>query len=115
LRRDKLGFVFQFFNLLRVLTAEENLVAAALDRGTQARPGVGRPADRSRRLEDRRTPTGRASSRRPSSSGVAVARRWVSKRRSSSPTSDRQPRLEGEPDVLDLLRRAVDRSSTRQW
>ena len=26
LRRDKLGFVFQFFNLLPVLTAEENLV-----------------------------------------------------------------------------------------
>jgi putative ABC transport system ATP-binding protein len=25
-RRDKLGFVFQFFNLLPVLTAEENLV-----------------------------------------------------------------------------------------
>src|SRR5687767_5023825 len=26
LRRDKLGFVFQFFNLLPVLTAEENIV-----------------------------------------------------------------------------------------
>src|SRR4051794_30231811 len=26
LRRDKLGFVFQFFNLLPVLTAEENLL-----------------------------------------------------------------------------------------
>ena len=26
LRRDKLGFVFQFFNLVPVLTAEENLV-----------------------------------------------------------------------------------------
>ena len=26
LRRDKLGFVFQFFNLLPVLSAEENLV-----------------------------------------------------------------------------------------
>src|SRR4051812_42778806 len=26
LRRDKLGFVFQFFNLLPVLTAEENLI-----------------------------------------------------------------------------------------
>src|SRR5215813_228207 len=26
LRRDKFGFVFQFFNLLPVLTAEENLV-----------------------------------------------------------------------------------------
>src|SRR3954468_5811391 len=26
LRRDKLGFIFQFFNLLPVLTAEENLV-----------------------------------------------------------------------------------------
>src|SRR5687768_18622127 len=26
LRRDKLGFIFQFFNLLPVLTAEENIV-----------------------------------------------------------------------------------------
>src|SRR3954454_18084518 len=26
LRRDKLGFVFQFFNLIPVLTAEENLM-----------------------------------------------------------------------------------------
>src|ERR687894_351973 len=26
LRRDKLGFVFQFFNLLPVLTAEENIL-----------------------------------------------------------------------------------------
>jgi putative ABC transport system ATP-binding protein len=26
LRRDKLGFVFQFFNLLPVLTAEENII-----------------------------------------------------------------------------------------
>src|SRR3954470_18222798 len=26
LRRDKLGFIFQFFNLLPVLTAEENMV-----------------------------------------------------------------------------------------
>ena len=30
LRRDKLGFVFQFFNLLPVLTAEENLVLPLL-------------------------------------------------------------------------------------
>ena len=26
LRRDKLGFIFQFFNLIPVLTAEENIV-----------------------------------------------------------------------------------------
>ena len=32
LRRTHIGFVFQFFNLLPMLTAEENVAAAALDR-----------------------------------------------------------------------------------
>ena len=32
LRRDRIGFVFQFFNLLPSLTAEENVTAAGADR-----------------------------------------------------------------------------------
>jgi len=108
LRRDKLGFVFQFFNLLPVLTAEENLVLplsiagrkpddAWLDRliGT-----VG--------LEDRRT-------HRPSelSGGqqqrVAVARALVSRPAvvfADEPTGNLDSRSSG--DVLRLLRGAVD-------
>ncbi len=36
LRRDKLGFVFQFFNLIPVLTAEENVALPALIAGERA-------------------------------------------------------------------------------
>jgi putative ABC transport system ATP-binding protein len=108
LRRDKLGFVFQFFNLLPVLTAEENLLLplsiagrkpdqAWLDRLVQT---VG--------LEDRR-------SHRPSelSGGqqqrVAVARALVSKPAvvfADEPTGNLDSRA--SEDVLRLLRQAVD-------
>ena len=44
LRRDKLGFIFQFFNLIPVLTAEENIVLPLSIAGTQARRGVARAA-----------------------------------------------------------------------
>jgi putative ABC transport system ATP-binding protein len=108
LRRDKLGFVFQFFNLLPVLTAEENLVlplsiagrkpdAAWLD---QLVSTVG--------LEDRRT-------HRPAelSGGqqqrVAVARAMVSKPTvvfADEPTGNLDSKASA--DVLRLLRQAVD-------
>jgi putative ABC transport system ATP-binding protein len=108
LRRDKLGFVFQFFNLLPVLTAEENLLLplsiagrkpdqAWLDRLVQT---VG--------LEDRR-------SHRPSelSGGqqqrVAVARALVSKPAvvfADEPTGNLDSKASA--DVLRLLRQAVD-------
>ena len=41
LRRDQLGFIFQFFNLLPVLTRGGEHRAAALDRGPRARPRAG--------------------------------------------------------------------------
>ena len=49
LRRDKLGFVFQFFNLVPVLTAEENIVLPLSIAGRDVGPGVARPAARARR------------------------------------------------------------------
>src|SRR5918997_1408526 len=36
LRRDKLGFIFQFFNLIPVLTAEENIVLPLSIAGREA-------------------------------------------------------------------------------
>ena len=37
LRREHIGFIFQFFNLLPMLDAEENIAAAAVDRRREAR------------------------------------------------------------------------------
>ena len=78
LRREHIGFVFQFFNLLPMLTAEENVVAAALDRRREAREGVPRGSAEALGLSDRRN-------HRPAelSGGqqqrVAIARALVSK------------------------------------
>lgn len=52
LRRDRIGFVFQAFNLLPVLTAEENILlplTIAGRAGREARPRVDRPARPHRR------------------------------------------------------------------
>ena len=78
LRRDKLGFVFQFFNLLPVLTAEENIVLPLSIAGRKPDQEWLEQLIRTVGLEDRRT-------HRPSelSGGqqqrVAVARALVSK------------------------------------
>ena len=87
-RRDKIGFVFQFFNLLPMLTAEEN-VLLPLDI-------AGEKVDREW-IEDLLTTVGIEERRkhRPSelSGGqqqrVAIARALVSTPQSSSPTSPR--------------------------
>ncbi|HEY2333446.1 MAG TPA: ABC transporter ATP-binding protein [Solirubrobacterales bacterium] len=108
LRRDKLGFVFQFFNLLPVLSAEENLILPLSI--------AGRKPDRAWLdrliatvgLEDRRA-------HRPSelSGGqqqrVAVARALVSKPAvvfADEPTGNLDSKASA--GVLRLLRQAVD-------
>ena len=108
LRRDKLGFVFQFFNLLPVLTAEENLVLPLSIAGRKPDPAWVDQLIHTVGLEDRRT-------HRPSelSGGqqqrVAVARALVSKPAvvfADEPTGNLDSK--SSADVLDLLRRAVD-------
>ena len=42
LRRDRIGFVFQSFNLVPTLTAAENITLPVALAGTQGRPGVAR-------------------------------------------------------------------------
>jgi putative ABC transport system ATP-binding protein len=108
LRRDKIGFVFQTFNLLPVLTAEENILLPL--------KLAGRDPDRewlerlleTVALQDRRT-------HRPSelSGGqqqrVAVARALVTRPAvifADEPTGNLDSK--SSADVLALLRRAVD-------
>jgi putative ABC transport system ATP-binding protein len=108
LRRDKLGFVFQFFNLLPVLTAEENLVLPLSIAGRKPdQAWVDQLVD-TVGLGDRRT-------HRPSelSGGqqqrVAVARALVSKPAvvfADEPTGNLDSKA--SQDVLKLLRQAVD-------
>ena len=108
LRRDKLGFVFQFFNLLPVLTAEENIRLPLSI--------AGRKPD-SEWLEQRIEVVGLGDRRthRPAelSGGqqqrVAVARALVSKPAvvfADEPTGNLDSKASEE--VLDLLRHSVD-------
>ena len=108
LRRDKLGFVFQFFNLLPVLTAEENLVLPLSIAGRKPDQAWVDQLIATVGLEDRRT-------HRPAelSGGqqqrVAVARALVSKPAvvfADEPTGNLDSKASA--DVMKLLRGAVD-------
>ncbi|MBA2239844.1 MAG: ABC transporter ATP-binding protein [Solirubrobacterales bacterium] len=108
LRRDKLGFVFQFFNLLPVLTAEENILLPL--------KLAGREADQERKstLIDAVGLGDRLSHRPAELSGgqqqrVAIARALLSEPAvvfADEPTGNLDTTSSGE--VLALLRRAVD-------
>jgi putative ABC transport system ATP-binding protein len=108
LRRDKLGFVFQFFNLLPVLTAEENITLPLSIAGKKPDPEWLRRLVRTVQLEKRLT-------HRPSelSGGqqqrVAIARALISRPTvvfADEPTGNLDSKS-GE-EVLALLRQAVD-------
>ena len=108
LRRDRLGFVFQFFNLIPVLTAEENILLPLSIAGRQPDREWLRRLLRTVELEDRLT-------HRPAelSGGqqqrVAVARALVSRPAvvfADEPTGNLDTKA--SEDVLRLLRQAVD-------
>jgi putative ABC transport system ATP-binding protein len=108
LRRDKLGFVFQFFNLLPVLTAEENIRLPLSIAGRKPDPEWFEQLVEIVGLGDRRT-------HRPAelSGGqqqrVAVARALVSRPAvvfADEPTGNLDSKASEE--VLGLLRRSVD-------
>ena len=108
LRRDKLGFVFQFFNLLPVLTAEENIVLPLSIAGRDPDRAWVDQLIETVGLGDRRT-------HRPSqlSGGqqqrVAIARALASRPAvifADEPTGNLDSKA--SDDILVLLRRAVD-------
>ncbi|HWT92580.1 MAG TPA: ABC transporter ATP-binding protein [Solirubrobacteraceae bacterium] len=108
LRRDKIGFIFQAFNLLPVLTAEENIVLPLSIAGRKPDRDWLETLIAAVGLGDRRT-------HRPSemSGGqqqrVAVARALVTRPAvvfADEPTGNLDSRASA--DVLTLLRRAVD-------
>jgi len=108
LRRDKLGFIFQFFNLLPVLTAEENIVLPLSIAGKRPDPEWVRQLVETVGLTDRLT-------HRPAelSGGqqqrVAVARALVSKPAvvfADEPTGNLDSKASEE--VLRMLRHSVD-------
>jgi putative ABC transport system ATP-binding protein len=108
LRRDKLGFIFQFFNLIPVLTAEENVVLPLSIAGVKPDADWIDRLIRTVGLDDRRT-------HRPSelSGGqqqrVAVARALASKPAvafADEPTGNLDTKSSEE--VLQLLRQSVD-------
>jgi putative ABC transport system ATP-binding protein len=108
LRRDKVGFVFQFFNLVPVLNAEENVVLPLSIAGRKPDPDWLEQLMQTVGIADRRK-------HRPSelSGGqqqrVALARALVSKPAvvfADEPTGNLDSKTSDE--VLQLLRKAVD-------
>ena len=108
LRREHIGFVFQFFNLLPMLSAEENVVLPLTIAGEKADREWLEGLLSQTGLDDRR-------SHRPSelSGGqqqrVAIARALVSRPTilfADEPTGNLDSRTGGE--ILDLMRQSVD-------
>jgi putative ABC transport system ATP-binding protein len=108
LRRRRIGFVFQFFNLLPMLTAEENVVLPLSIAGEKADPAWLADLLAKTGLRDRKT-------HRPSelSGGqqqrVAIARALISKPAivfADEPTGNLDSKTSGE--ILDLMRDSVD-------
>jgi len=108
LRRDKLGFIFQFFNLIPVLDAEENITLPLRIAGRDADPEWLETLLETVGIADRRT-------HRPAelSGGqqqrVAVARALISKPEvvfADEPTGNLDST--SSTQVLELLRRSVD-------
>jgi putative ABC transport system ATP-binding protein len=108
LRRDHIGFIFQFFNLLPMLTAEENIVLPLKLAGEKPDDAwVQRVVDSvglSARLKHRPSELSGGQQQR-----VAVARALVSRPSvmfADEPTGNLDSRTSGE--ILELLRRSVD-------
>ena len=87
LRREHIGFIFQFFNLLPMLTAAENVVLPLSLAGRQAGPPSGCGSSPTRSASATASVTARPSSPAASSSASRSPARSSRGRRSCSPTS----------------------------
>ena len=106
LRRDEIGFVFQAYNLVPVLSAEENVALPAVIVGEKASAYTERlddvwldsyPLGHRSKLPSRAASSNGSPSRARSSAGHDRLRR----------RAHRQPRLASGAEVLDLLRRSA--------
>jgi putative ABC transport system ATP-binding protein len=111
LRREHIGFVFQFFNLLPTLTAEENLLLPLQIAGEKPDrewvDGVVKRVGLADRLRHRPSELSGGQQQR-----VAIARALVSRPTvifADEPTGNLDSRSSGE--ILQLLREAVDTTS----
>ena len=109
LRRDHIGFVFQFFNLLPMLTAEENIRLPLSIAGEKPDKEQFDGADRLGRARATASPTGRPSCRAVSSSASRSRARSSRSPRSCSPTSRRATSTRRRaPRSSSCLRHSVD-------
>ncbi len=95
LRREKIGFIFQFFNLLPMLTTAENIDLPLNIAGSQGGQGLARPPDRRRRP-----------ARPPLAQAVGALRRpAAARRRRARPADaagrDLRRRAHGQPRLQD--------------
>ena len=110
LRRDRIGFIFQSFNLLPTMTAAENIVLPMRIAGPQAGRRTGWPRSSRPSASPAGSSTGPAELSGGQQQRVAAARALASSaRRSSSPTSRPARWTPGPaPSCSRFLRTAVD-------
>ena len=115
LRREHIGFVFQFFNLLPMLTAEENVALPLSIAGEKPDPVLLREPDRARRARrSARTPPvgalGRPAAARRDRTRARLAADGRVRRR-----ADGQPRLARPEPGFSSSCAPRPRSSARRW
>ena len=93
LRRDHIGFIFQFFNLLPMLTAEENILLPLEIAGRKPDP-AGSRADRQGRPRRAPQPPPQRDVRRPAAARRGRPRPGLEADGDVRRRADRQPRLD---------------------
>ena len=114
LRRRHVGFIFQFFNLLPMLTAEENILLPLRIAGDEARPRVGRRGRRDGRARRPALPPAVRALRRPAAARGHRPRAGLPADGDVRRRADRQPRLadgRGDPRAAAALGRAYGQTT----